>query len=194
MLADRLKKDGHKVLVTKEPTNSLIGGLIRGALTHEWKASNRVVQLLCAADRGHHVEREIKPALKRGFIVLCDRYSYSSIAYGSIDLPMPWLMAINKGYPEPNYAFYIDVSPKEALHRIHAGRFEIELYEKAQALTLVAKTYKSLTRRDADFHAIKGERDIVTIHEEIYRLCCDKVIGYCPMTAKPRSGRTGGKT
>ncbi len=73
----------------RSPTNNLIGGLLRGALTHEWQATNRVLQLLYAADRGHHLRREIEPALKRNYTVICDRYIDSTLAFGSLDLDLP---------------------------------------------------------------------------------------------------------
>lgn len=181
LLADRLKRDGHKVHVTKEPTNNLIGGLIRGALTGEWKTSNKVMQLLYASDRAHHLEREIIPALTKGYIVISDRYYYSSMAFGSIDLDIAWIKELNRHFIAPDHAFLIDVTPQSALKRIHANRFEIELFEKERELTIVSKAYKKLTKEFNVLHRIDGERDIDTIHEEIYRLCCDGVIQYCPL-------------
>ncbi len=184
LLADRLKRDGHKVHVTKEPTNNLIGGLIRGALTHEWKASNQVLQLLYAADRGHHLEREIIPALEKGFIVISDRYFYSSIAFGSINCELDWLAKLNAYYPEPDHAFYVKVNPKTSITRIHKSRFEFELFEKEKELTKVAKTYNLLTKRYPILHEVDGERDMYEIHDQIYRLCCDEIIQYCPLPKK----------
>lgn len=187
LLAKRLKRDGHKVLLTKEPTNNLIGGLIRGALTHEWKSSNTVLQLLYAADRGHHLEREILPALDKGYIVISDRYYYSSIAFGSIDLEMAWMEKINAHYPKPDRAFYISVPPKIAIKRIHANRFGVELFEKERELTLVAKTYQKLVKKHNVFYEINGEEPIEVVHENIYKLCCDNIIKYCPLPEEKRT-------
>lgn len=181
LLAVRLKGDGHKVLVTKEPTNNLVGGLIRGALTGEWRPSNQIIQLLYAADRGHHLEREILPALAKGFIVISDRYFFSSIAFGSLNCDTDWLKALNRNYPQPDHAFYVRVSPQTALKRIRAGRFEFELFEKEQQLTLVAAAYEELIRDNANFYAVDGEQPIEAVHEAIYRLCCDRLIRYCPL-------------
>lgn len=181
LLAKRLKHDGHKVLLTKEPTNNLIGGLIRGALTHEWKASNHVIQLLYAADRGHHLEREILPALNKGYIVISDRYYYSSMAFGSIDIDPAWIVEISRFFPKPDHAFYIEVSPKTAIKRIHSSRFQVELFEKERELSIVAETYKKITAQEPYFHRINGEDPIEVVHETIYRLCCDELIHYCPL-------------
>lgn len=180
LLADRLKRDGHKVHVTKEPTNNLVGGLIRGALTKEWRPSNRVIQLLYAADRGHHLEREILPALDKGHVVISDRYYWSSMAFGSLDLELPWLKELNKHFPAPDYVFYIKVRPEVAVRRIHSNRFEIELFEETKKLSVIAKTYDALVRQYPSLHSINGERPINDIHEEIFRLCCDDALHYCP--------------
>lgn len=177
LLAARLTKDGHKVHVTKEPTNNLIGGIIRGALTSEWKPSNRILQMLYAADRGHHLEREILPALSKGFVVICDRYYYSSMAYGSLDLPLKWLQELNAAYPEPDYAFYIQVSPHTSLARMQANRYEMELFEKEKELTHVAETYKKLLKKFPALQAVNGERDVEVIHDEIYKLVAQALNG-----------------
>lgn len=76
-LPEQKLKFGHTgVQVTKEPTSSLIGGLIRSQLTHEWKSSQECLQLLFSADRAHHLEKEIIPLLERGVTVICDRYFF----------------------------------------------------------------------------------------------------------------------
>src|SRR4030042_1302074 len=74
LLERYLKMKGKKIHVTSEPSNSMIGGLIRALLTKYWKLSNVGMQLLYCADRAHHLENEILPALKKGNIVICSRY------------------------------------------------------------------------------------------------------------------------
>ncbi len=181
LLANRLQKDGLKVHVTKEPTNNLIGGLIRGALTGEWKTSNHILQLLYAADRGHHLEREILPALEKGYVVISDRYYFSSIAFGSFNVDVRWLTTINQFYRDPDYAFYIRVNPQTALKRIHKSRFEFELFEKEKELTHIAKAYDKLTKKYPVLRPINGEQAIEDIHEAIYAECRDTILKYCPL-------------
>ncbi|MEI6477647.1 MAG: dTMP kinase [bacterium] len=171
LLAERLLKDGHKVLVTKEPTNNIIGGLIRGALTHEWKPTNRVIQLLYAADRGHHLQREILPALEKGFVVITDRYFWSTIAFGSLDMDPAWLEMLNEGYQLPDLAFYVNVSPKAAMGRMESSRFELELFEKEEKLSKISATYASLLKKYPVLTDVNGERDREVIHKEIYDAC-----------------------
>lgn len=169
LLAKALEKMGKKVLLTKEPTNNLIGGLIRGALTREWNPSNQILQLLYAADRGHHLEREILPALKRRFIVICDRYLFSSLAFGSLDVDYNFLKSLNSTFPLPEKAFYISVSPKTSLQRIGDSRFEMELFEKEQKLKKISETYEKLLIEFLVLKKIDGERSIEKIHNKILK-------------------------
>jgi dTMP kinase len=85
LLAEHLRDKGGKVILTKEPTTSSIGNLIRSALKQEWKPSPLALQLLFAADRENHLEEEIEPALRENKIVISDRYILSSLVFGSVD-------------------------------------------------------------------------------------------------------------
>jgi len=168
LLTERLKKNGEYAHLTKEPTNNLIGGLIRAALTNVWQPSGQVMQLLYAADRGHHLEREIEPALNKGYAVICDRYFYSSLAYGSLDINKEWLKEINRLYRRPDLTLYLKVRQETSLKRIQADRFELELFEEEQKLAKVAAAYDALFATEPGVCIIDGEQTVEAIHEEIY--------------------------
>ena len=170
MLKDYLKKFGLKPHLTKEPTNNLIGGLIRGALTKEWQASIRCIQLLFAADRAHHLDREILPALKNGTVVISDRYFFSTIAFGSLDCGVEWLKALNQGFLEPDIIYVIKVSPEECMKRIGKSRFEFELFEETEKLKKVWNTYEQLAQTHNNTHVIDGTRSKEEVHSEVVRI------------------------
>jgi len=129
--------------LTKEPTNYLIGGLIRSWLTGDWSSSPMCFQLLFTADRAHHLEKEIIPMLEQGINVISDRYYYSTVAYGSIDIPdKEWLHEINKHFIKPDLVIYLRVTVREAMERMAASRNSFELFEKEQQLTEVIKHYE----------------------------------------------------
>jgi dTMP kinase len=79
------RKNDTGVYLTKEPTNNVIGGLVRGVLSGVYELEPEAVQLLFSADRSHHLSREIIPMLKGGNTVVCDRYVWSTIAFGSLN-------------------------------------------------------------------------------------------------------------
>lgn len=81
-LEEWLTDAGRTVLRTREPGGTEVGQLIRDiVLHHRGDVTPRAEALLYAADRAHHVETVVRPALERGEIVLQDRYLDSSVAY-----------------------------------------------------------------------------------------------------------------
>lgn len=82
LLESYLTESGRKVLRTFEPGGTELGQEIRHLLLHRKGAVGaRAEALLFAADRAHHVETLVKPALERGEVVITDRYLDSSVAY-----------------------------------------------------------------------------------------------------------------
>lgn len=80
-LAAWLRERGREVVLTREPGGTELGAMIRQALLHGYDVGPRAEALLFAADRAHHVDTLIRPALARGAVVVTDRYSDSSVAY-----------------------------------------------------------------------------------------------------------------
>ena len=126
LLVNYLKEKGLEVYSTKEPTDNVIGGLIRGALTGVYKLPDTSLQLLFSADRGHHLSRFIEPALNRGFWVVCDRYMWSTVSFGSITLDKNWLLDLQKFFRIPDLSIFLDVDPKECIKRIKKARPPLE--------------------------------------------------------------------
>jgi len=144
LLRDWLLKRGHKAIVTSEPTDSLIGGLIKSALKKHWRCDSLTLQLLFCSDRAMHVKSEIEPALRKGYFVILDRYYYSTLAYGSLGLPLSWLLELNSRFPTPAIAFILDVPAKVAMRRLGRTRFHRELFEQERKLELIREQYKKL--------------------------------------------------
>ena len=76
-----LEEQGHAVVTTREPGGTELGVAIRQLILHGDHVAPRAEALLYAADRAHHVETLVRPALERGDVILQDRYIDSSIAY-----------------------------------------------------------------------------------------------------------------
>jgi dTMP kinase len=82
LLEEWLIRDGATVVRTREPGGTEVGVLIRDiVLHHPGEIAARAEALLYAADRAHHVETVVRPALARGEVVIQDRYLDSSVAY-----------------------------------------------------------------------------------------------------------------
>jgi len=81
LLGAWLETLGHSVVATREPGGTPFGRSVRELVLHGDHVAPRAEALLFAADRAHHVETLIRPALGRGEVVITDRYLDSSIAY-----------------------------------------------------------------------------------------------------------------
>lgn len=81
LLAIALREAGHEVLTTREPGGTDLGVELRQAVMHGDYVAPRAEALLYAADRAHHVDTVVRPALDAGSVVLQDRYIDSSVVY-----------------------------------------------------------------------------------------------------------------
>lgn len=144
-----LISNGKKAHLTQEPSQSLAGGIVRRRLLGEWSSSPECLQLLFAADRADHLEKEIIPMLKTGVNVVCDRYFLSSAAYGAVDTELDWLLQVNRRFLIPDLTIYLDVAPQVCVDRIVANGKSVELFEKVEILEKVGQNYKQAISRFA---------------------------------------------
>lgn len=124
LLAEALAARGISAVVTREPGGTAGAEAIRALLLDPagegWNP--RAEALLFAAARSDHVERLIRPALKAGQWVICDRYLDSSRAYqgGAGGLPDEDILALHRvgsGGLLPDLTLLIEVSPDRAVER-----------------------------------------------------------------------------
>ncbi len=151
-LAEALRADGVAVHTTCEPSTGPVGRLLRQALTRqlpEGELSPETLALLFAADRADHVAREVLPALRRGIVVLSDRYLLSSLAYQGLSTPLAWVEAINGTAARPDLTLFLKVSDRVAEERRRGRGGPPELFEKTQVQRRVARKYLEAIRRRA---------------------------------------------
>jgi len=143
LLKERLQATGEKVTATREPGGCPIADQMRAILLDAGNAAITPLSelLLYAAARAQHVREVIVPALERGEIVLCDRFTDATIAYQGHGrgLDLATIAELNRlatGGVEPELTLLIDcpveIGLARALARIEAGsgareeRFELE--------------------------------------------------------------------
>ena len=82
LLNKYLKDNGYNTLLTREPGAKGLGTKLREILlNYDGEVSSNCESFLFLADRAQHVDCIIKPAIKEGKIVLCDRHIDSTVAY-----------------------------------------------------------------------------------------------------------------
>jgi dTMP kinase len=121
LLADALREAGHTVTQTREPGGDAVGERVRELLLQE-DVGVEAELLLFAAARARNVQTVVRPALEAGHIVLCDRYTDSTIAYQGYGrgLPLDLIARINDfatGGLKPDKTFLMDLPPAEGLAR-----------------------------------------------------------------------------
>jgi dTMP kinase len=138
--AKRLAQAFRDLLVdtvhTREPGGTAIGSEIRRLVLEgvgEEKLGRRAEALLFAADRAHHVESIVYPALYDGRVVIQDRSVGSSLAYQACAGGLDWNSVLNLSVwgmngIMPHLTIYLDLDPAEGLRRAfmrgNTNRFE----------------------------------------------------------------------
>jgi dTMP kinase len=147
LLSERLKKEGHKVYITFEPTDSFIGKIIRDIFKHKIEADHKTIAALFLADRLDHLQNKTHGILKKmeeGYTVISDRYYFSSYAYHGTHMDIDWVIRANSLCADllrPDLTIFIDVPPDTAVQRLSKGRNMIELYESLDNLHKVKEKY-----------------------------------------------------
>ena len=135
LLAIWLRDQGYDVVNTHEPGSTKIGMRLRAILLDKESTglSARAETLLYAADRAEHVSAVIQPALRRGAIVITDRFVDSSLAYQGFGrtLPTEEIAKVNAwatGGLVPDLTIVLDVPASVGLGRFAspADRLESE--------------------------------------------------------------------
>jgi dTMP kinase len=144
-LAATLARIGRRVLFTQEPTFGPAGRRLRDYLAGAERHLTAEEELdLFQADRREHVENTIRPALRRGWIVITDRYYYSSAAYqGALGLDPQAIITDSEAFaPRPDLVVIFTLPLSMALARrqeAHGG--ELQVTEVPAYLEKVAALY-----------------------------------------------------
>lgn len=176
-----LKRARLPVVVTREPGGTELGERIRKLVlpSAPFQVDPRAEVLLLFASRAQNVAQVILPALHKGYLVLCDRFTDASLAYQGYGRGIP-LASIRQLHRlacqgvDPDLTFVIDIDPATSVERARhrnvsarddEGRFEQEAFDFYQR---VQRGYHALARREP--HRVKlipGEDNIQSIHRKI---------------------------
>lgn len=180
LVVDALEKQGKKAIATKEPTDGPIGKFIRSVLAGEMDVSLVGFQYLFVADRVEHQEK-IFDLLKKGYFVICDRYFWSSIAYGLADregvdfhnqgevmLVAQSILSMYHQFLIPDATFHLQVSPEVGLARLSGMEKKKEIYENTEKLVKIERGYQWLLEQfPREFTTIDAEKSVEKVTEEI---------------------------
>jgi len=167
-LRDGLLRYGFDVVYTTEPSTSKIGRFIRLNVSRaKEQVPVEVEALLFAADRFEHIKNEVEPALRRGKIVISDRYVHSSLAYqGARMADLDWLQKINSFVLKPDLGIYLDVAPKVGLRR---KKREKTVFENLGLQRIVRKIYLKFVKK-GELTLIDANGDVDKVGKDVLKV------------------------
>jgi dTMP kinase len=194
LLADYLSSQGHPCVCTREPGGTNLGKLIRKVLLEvgDEPIASQTEIFLYLADRAQHIQQVIQPALAGGDIVLCDRFTDSTLAYQGYgrgtDLDVLRQMnSIASGGMVPDLTLLLDCPVKLGLSRTawrmeeqratesREDRFEreeVEFHER------VREGFLDLARAEPGrIHVLDASGPIQDVHEQIKNIVERKLTG-----------------
>ncbi len=172
----RLRKMGHDVYATFEPTDGPVGQLIRQMLSGKIPIDQRTLASLFAADRTDHLVNDkngIRKKVDQGKMVLCDRYYFSSYAYHAQYIDMDWVIhsnLLNARILKPDLTIFIDVDPEACFQRIAENRSGFEMYEKLDIMEKVRKNYFAafdMLKETETVAVVNGNCSVETVEQAI---------------------------
>ena len=173
-LAARLEEQGHDVFMTREPGEGELGAAVRQALLHGGALEPLTELFLFLADRAEHVAKAIRPALARGEVVLCDRFSDSTVVYQGYarGLNVDQVRELNTlatGGLKPDLTLLLDVDASVGTTRAggkdRLDKEPLEFHEKVRAGFLTEAKREEGRWRIVD--ASKGLDDVVQVCWEL---------------------------
>ncbi len=185
---EKLINDGFDIVLTREPGGTPIAEKIRDIILDNSNVAldARTEALLYAASRRQHLVEKIRPALKEGKIVLCDRFLDSSLAYqgGGRNLGVQNVLNINLFATEntyPDLTLFFDIDPELGLKRVSqdkkrvADRLDNEnenFHEK------VYSTFKEIVNTNSQrIITIDASKSIEEVTECAYKTIKEKLNG-----------------
>ncbi|MBP7197301.1 MAG: dTMP kinase [Anaerolineaceae bacterium] len=178
-LAERLQALGYPVLTTREPGGTPIGDQIRQVLVRmeNQELHPRTEILLFLAARAQLVEQVVKPALRDGKIILCDRYGDSTLAYQGyghgLDLEkLRQMLAFATDQLKPDLTILLDLDVRTGLLRKKAedewnrlDAYEVLFHER------VREGYLKLAREEPErWRIVDAAQGIDTVQEDLFQL------------------------
>lgn len=146
------------------------GQLIRQFLDGEYKVNQRAIECIMAADKYAQLDW-FKELEKETDVLILDRYVLSQMVYGVANgIEIDFTLNLLEHMPEPNYHFFLDISPEESMNR--KGKFgENDKYEgDLELLTKAREKYlqvMEIEQADGKALILDGTRSVGELHENI---------------------------
>ena len=181
LIDEYLRNKGFKTLLTREPGAKGLGVKLREILlNYDGEVSPKCESFLFLADRAQHVDCIIKPAVKEGIIVLCDRHTDSTIAYQgygrgvNID-ELRHLNEIATGGLKPDLTIVYDVDVETSQSRVGNEKDRMESAGR-EFFERVRKGFLEIAKQEPErVKVIDSTKSIEEIHTKTAELVEDAI-------------------
>jgi dTMP kinase len=158
---------GKKVVATCQPGSTALGAVLRSHLLNE-QLSGITETLLFSADRHHHIEKFITPHIAKGYIVLCDRYIQSTIAYQGWgrDVDKRLINVLVENCLPADLTIWFDLPYKDAIARKNS----LDAIESrgADYFDWVQRGYEDLWQRDfMNCQRVDATKSVEDVHKNV---------------------------
>jgi len=174
LLAQNVRNLGVPVSVWSFPNYSTpLGRQLKAYLAGKVRLDLHSVHLLYAANKWE-LANELADRIRRGGVVIVNRYSPSNLAYGvAHGLPLAWLNSLERGLPKPDVVIVLDVRPRTSFKRKARER---DLHEgDLTYLRNVRRAYLRLARKYA-WKLVDGQQESETVRGLVW----DRVYRFLP--------------
>jgi dTMP kinase len=182
LISKQLEGQNFAHVITRDPGGTALGRQIRRILTNGEMAIERTAELLLfQADRAQNVAEIINPALSKGLLVFCDRFTDSTLAYQGfgrgIDLNLiEQLNQVATGGLTPDLTVLFDLKSEEGLARLRPGS-EDRLEKEALAFhQRVREGYKQLSSKDPKrWRVLDASKPLTTVLSSFKKVLAEKL-------------------
>lgn len=181
MLKKYIEKEGFACMLSEWKTSRLISEVINEAKERNLLNAT-TFSLLYAADYADRLENTIIPALKAGFVVVLDRYTYTAYVRDSVrGHDIKWVKNLYNYAPVPDLVFYLKMPVDKLLKRM-IGTDGLDYFESGRDIGISADIYNSFEiyqtrclkeydklQKEYDFIALNGDLSKEEIHQKIVK-------------------------
>ncbi len=182
-LAERLRNEGFRVCLTREPGGTDLAENLRSIILDPSLHIHPLTELmLYEASRAQHTAEIILPALRKKEIVICDRYYDATMAYQGygrrLDLKnVKTLNTVAAGGLKPDLTILLDISSKEGLSRATKNGADRMEKEKLAFHSRVRRGYLEIAKKEPRrIKIISGSGTVEEVHEKIWDLIKKKCL------------------
>lgn len=182
-LLNNLKKKRIPALLTREPGGTKSAELIRNLILKDYfnhdskeKFDKYTDTLLYLAARNEHIKNKIDPALKKKSVVICDRFTDSTLAYQVYgkNVNINFINNIHKfilGKIKPNLTFVLKVSAETSKKRLKKRKtknrydnFAQNFYSKAQ------NSFLKIAKNKKNYFVLNSSKNDSNLEKKIFKI------------------------